>query len=440
MRRASAAPHCTTRSPSIDELRAKATNSQGARAVTRVAIAGPGLMGLGIAQVCAAAGLDVVLLGRDAAAAQAGLQRLDAQLQHQVARGRLAAPRAADVRRRVDAGGEDADLGACDLAIESVVEDRVVKLQVLHRLQAAMPPGSLIASNTSGLPIAGLGASLRRPERFIGLHFFSPVERMPLVEVVRARATATASVREALDFVERIGQRPIVVRDGPGFFTSRVFAAYLDEALAMVGEGVLPELVEQAGLANGRALGPLAVLDEVSLSLNLQQARQARADGLDERFCRPLAQPVLAWLVEAGREGRRQGGGFYEHGADGRRLWPGLAELFPPRASQPALSQVQQRLRLAETLEALRCLEEGVIDSADDADAGSLLGLGYPAASGGVLRWAEGFGLQAVVEHAAALARQHGARFEPTDWLRERAHDGRGLQRWRTPTTEGVNR
>ena len=406
--------------------------------VKRLAIVGPGLMGLGIAQVAAAAGIEVVLIGRDAAAAQAGIERLGVNLQRQVSRGRIAASAATQTLQRVSPATDDAEAGECDLAIESVDEHRDHKLQVLQRLQAALPSGTLIASNTSGLPITGLGATLRRPERFIGLHFFSPVERMPLVEVVCGQATAQASVREALAFVEQIGQRPIVVRDGPGFFTSRVFAVYLDEAIAMVGEGVQPQLIEQAGLANGRALGPLAVLDEVSLSLNLQQARQARADGLAERFCRPLAQPVLARLVDLGREGRRHGGGFYDHPAEGKRLWPGLAGCFPPQPTQPTLQRVQQRLRLAEVLEALRCLEEGVIDSADDADAGSLLGLGYPAGTGGVLQWAEDFGLNHLSEQAASLARLHGARFEPSAWLRERAREGGGLQYWRIDT--GVKR
>ena len=409
------------------------------RTVKQLAIVGPGLMGLGIAQVSAAAGIAVILVGRDFAAAHAGVQRLGANLQRQVSRGRIAASAAEQLLQRVSPANNDADVGECDLAIESVAEHRETKTQVLQRLQEALPPGTLIASNTSGLPITGLGTALRRPERFIGLHFFSPVERMPLVEVVRGEATAQASVREALAFVEQIGQQPIVVRDGPGFFTSRVFAAYLDEALAMVGEGVRPQAIEEAGRANGRAIGPLAVLDEVSLQLNWQQALQARDDGLAERFCRPLAQPVLARMIGIGRLGRRQGGGFYDHVAgQGSQPWAGLAEHFPPQSLQPSLQHVQQRLRFAEVLEALRCLEEGVVDSADDADTGSLLGLGFPAGSGGVLRWAETFGLDRLSHDCAALARVHGPRFEPSAWLRERAREGQGLNRWRSNTPQGV--
>ncbi|HZT56838.1 MAG TPA: 3-hydroxyacyl-CoA dehydrogenase family protein, partial [Burkholderiaceae bacterium] len=197
-----------------------------------IAIVGPGLMGLGIAQVAAAAGWHVRLVGRDAAAAVAGRVRLATQLDRQVARGRLDRTVADALLDRVGAVADDAELGRCELAIESVPEDRALKLAVLSRLQDALPAGTLIATNTSGLPVSGLAAALRRPERFVGLHFFSPVERMKLVEVVRGKATAQATLREALAFVEDLGQTPIVVRDGPGFFTSRVFAAYLDEALA----------------------------------------------------------------------------------------------------------------------------------------------------------------------------------------------------------------
>lgn len=399
----------------------------------RIAIVGPGLMGLGIAQVAAAAGLGVVLVGRDAAAAVAGHRRLAQQLDRQASRGRLTPATADALLRQVKPAQDMADIGDCDLGIEAVAEAREVKLDVLQRMQSALPPGTLIASNTSGLPITGLGASLRRPERFIGLHFFSPVERMPLVEVVRGRATAQATVREALAFVEQIGQRPIVVRDGPGFFTSRVFAAYLDEAMAMVGEGVSPAAVEQAGLALGRAVGPLAVLDDIGLQLNWQQARQARLDGVAERFCRPLAWPVLDRLLGQGRGGRRHGGGFYDPPGDGhKRLWDGLTALFPPAAAPPALGTVQQRLRCAEAMEALRCLEEGVLASADDADTGSLLGLGFPAATGGVLRWVEEQGLDAFTRTCDALAQACGPRFEPSPWLREVAAGGQGLSAWRT--------
>ena len=401
-------------------------------AVRRIAVIGPGLMGLGIAQVAAAAGFEVMLVGRDLASASAGHARLRGQLEWQVGRGRLGADAAAAIAASVRPTAGDADLVACGLAIESVPEDRALKESLLARVEAVLPGEAWLATNTSGLPIGGLAGALRRPERFLGLHFFSPVERMKLVEVVRGATTSQATVDAALAFVPALGQQPIVVRDGPGFFTTRVFAAYLDEALALLDEGVAAAAIEAAALANGRAVGPLAVLDDVSLGLNLQQADQARADGLDERFCRPLARPVLERMLALGRGGRRQGGGFYDHSADApKRLWPGLDALFARDAAQPAAATIAARLRSAETLEALRCLEEGVLTSADDADTGSLLGLGQPAASGGILRSVEAQGLGRFVVACEALAATSGTRFEPSPWLRRAAAAGHGLATWR---------
>ena len=404
-----------------------------------VAIVGPGLMGLGIAQVVAAAGLRVRLVGRDASAAAAGRARLATQLARQVERGRLAGPAAQALLARVFAVNDDTELAGCSVAIESVPEQRAMKVAVLQRLQAALPAQALIATNTSGLPVSGLARSVLRPERFVGLHFFSPVDRMKLVEVVRGAATSDTTLRAALDFVVRLGQTPIVVRDGPGFFTSRVFAAYLDEALALVAEGQDPHRIEAAALALGRTVGPLALLDDISLRLNLQQIEQARADGLPPSSCRPLAAPVLAAMVAAGRSGRRHGGGFFDSAADGPRTpWAGLADLFP-RTTQPAADvEISMRLRLAEVMQALHCVEHGVIASADDADTASVLGLGFPVASGGVLNWAEGFGFPALVAQADALAQVHGARFLPSPWLRKVAADGHGLQRWRAAKTQRI--
>jgi 3-hydroxyacyl-CoA dehydrogenase/enoyl-CoA hydratase/3-hydroxybutyryl-CoA epimerase len=405
-----------------------------------LAIAGPGLMGLGIAQVAAAAGMEVLLVGRDSAAALAGRSRLVARLQQQVERDRVEAGRADALLARIAPLQDDAQLARCDFAIESVPEDRTLKAKVLRRLQAALPAGALIATNTSGLPVSGLACPLLRPQHFIGLHFFSPVERMKLVEVVPGAATAHDTLRRALALVERLGQTPIVVRDGPGFFTSRVFAAYLDEALALLAEGVDPAAIDAAAVAQGRAIGPLALLDDISLALNLQQIRQARADGLPPERCRPLAEPVLAAMLAQGRGGRRQGGGFYEGAADGRRVpWPGLAALFPRAASQPDQARIGLRLRCAEAMEALRCLEQGVIVRAADADTASLLGLGFPKATGGLLHWVEHEGPARFVATCDALARRHGARFAPSPWLRACAAAGQGLAEWRSPNNERMS-
>jgi 3-hydroxyacyl-CoA dehydrogenase len=399
----------------------------------RVGIVGPGLMGLAIAQVAAAAGFEVALCGRDSEASSEAVNRLRAALGRQSARGRLDAATSAGVLARVCAARVAADdLRRCALVIECLPEDRAIKTDVLCRIERAAAPGAIIATNTSGLAVSGLANVLRDPARFLGLHFFSPAERMPLVEVVRGAETSEKTMETALAFVKAVGKVSVCVRDGPGFFATRVFAAYLDEAVVMVGEGAPPELIEAEAVATGRSAGPLAALDETGLALNLQQARQAAADGLAKRFRRPLAEPLLARLVAAGRGGRRRGGGFYDWPVGGpRALWPGLVGLFPRSAGQFDGAAASLRLLAAEAREALRCLEEGVIDSADDADVASILGLGFPKRLGGVLRWAEDFDLAAFATLCRRLASAHGERFAPTPWLIGLAAAGQGLSAYR---------
>jgi 3-hydroxyacyl-CoA dehydrogenase len=396
----------------------------------RVGVVGPGLMGLGVAQALGAAGIEVSLCGRTAAAARAGHERLSVSLRRQVSRARLDGESEAAILSRVKASVLTRDgIAGCGLVIESVPEDRALKIEVLSQIEAA-EPNAIVATNTSGLTVAGLAATLRAPERFLGLHFFSPAERMPLVEVVRGPETAETTIATGLALLEALGKRPVLVRDGPGFFTTRVFAAYLDEGVAMLVEGVAPALIEEAALANGRTLGPLAMLDETGIGLNLQQARQARADGLEPRFCRPLAEPVLAHLVESGRGGRRAGGGFFDWPADGARSpWTGLAEAFPLAARQPDLETVKLRMLVVEAREALRCLEEGGIGSADDAYAAS--GLGFPKRVGGVLRWVEDLGLEPFVAACESFAPAHGVRFAPSPWLRELVSQGERFKAYR---------
>ncbi len=397
----------------------------------RIGVVGPGLMGLGIAQAFAAAGADVALCGRDEGASLRGCVRLAASLARQVARGRLDPAAETSVLARVEPAAIGASLRTCGLVIESVPEDRALKNAVLAAIEGAAP-NAILASNTSGLAIRGLAQALADPSRFLGLHFFSPAERMPLVEVVAGPQTAEAVVASALDLVRGARKKPVLVRDGPGFFATRVFAAYLDEAVAMVAEGVAVDAIEAAAVANGRALGPLAMLDETGVALNLSQARQARADGLDLRFCRALAEPTLAALVAAGRSGRRAGGGFFDWPSDGRRKpWRGLNSLVSASTLQPEPEAIRLRLLAAEAREALRCLEERIIRSADDADAASVLGLGFPKAQGGILRWAENFGLGALVRALDRLAETHGSRFSPSPWLRALAARPDGLGPYR---------
>lgn len=414
-----------------DALRSMTPSNSTADASTRVGVVGPGLMGLGIAQAFAASGAAVVLCGRNEEASRRGRVSLAASLSGQVARGRLDPIAEAAVLAQVESAGINSGLHDCDLVIESAPEDRAVKNALLARVEKAAPK-AILASTTSGLAIGGLAKALTDPSRFLGLHFFSPANRMLLVEVAIGPRTSDAVVRRALALVRSAGKRPVVVRDGPGFFATRVFAAYLDEAIAMATEGIAVESIDDAALANGRAVGPFAVLDETGIALNLAQARQARTDGLELRFCRPLAEATLERLVSAGRSGRRAGGGFYDWPGDGRRRpWAGLSALFPAGTPQTEPNAIQLRLLAAEAREALRCLEEGVVSSADDADAASVLGLGFPQTRGGVLGWADDFGLRALVETLDGLSRAHGDRFSPSPWLRALAARGQGLSRYR---------
>ncbi|MGJ7510899.1 3-hydroxyacyl-CoA dehydrogenase family protein [Variovorax sp. GT1P44] len=383
---------------------------------------GPGLMGLGLCHAAAGAGIQAVLVGRDRASALRGLSRLGADLQKRVSQGRLDAAARDAILDRVTAAPDVHGLSACTLVVEAVAEDRGIKTEVLRRIESVVADGALIATNTSGLPVSGLASALSRPERFVGMHFFSPVDRMALVELVVGAETSSATTRLALEWAKRLGKTPIVVRDGPGFFTSRVFAAYLDEAAAMVAEGVAPASIEAAAASAGMPIGPLAMLDETGIALNWQQARQARADGLPERFCRPLSRPVLDALMAAGRRGRRDGGGFYDYPeGEPKQLWPGLGALHPPLSNQPDIDAVRRRLMHAQALEAARCLEEGTVATAREADIGSMLGLGFPKSEGGVLTQVEKRGLAEFESECDALADLHGERFRPSPWLRRLA-------------------
>jgi 3-hydroxyacyl-CoA dehydrogenase/enoyl-CoA hydratase/3-hydroxybutyryl-CoA epimerase len=283
---------------------------------------------------------------------------------------------------------------------------------------------ALFASNTSTLPITGLAAASVRPANFIGLHFFSPVEKMPLVEVIVGKATSQQTLARALDYVKAIGMTPIVVNDGRGFYTSRVFATYVLEGLAMLAEGAAPALVENAGVMAGMPVGPLAVTDEVSAELIVKIDHQTRSD-LGAAYRPHTGHAVAAKLVELGRLGRKVGRGFYEYPAEGRKqLWPGLSELFPASAQQPPVDELIQRLVVVQSVETARCLEEGVLTTARDADVGSLLGWGFPAFRGGTIGHIDTIGVATFVAQCARLAEQYGERFAPPQLLRDMAANG----------------
>ena len=356
----------------------------------RVAVLGGGMMGAGIAAACARAGLDVVV--RDVAPEKV---RID--------------PAYAD-RVRVTANVED--LRGCDVVIEAVFEDPALKHQVFAEVEPVLAPDALLASNTSTLPITGLAEGVARPADFLGMHFFSPVGRMPLLEIVVGAQTSDAAVARAFDLGRRIGKTPIVVNDGRGFFTSRVIGRFIDEAIGMLAEGVPAASIEQAALQAGYPTGPLALADEVSIALVQRIRRQFEAAAGDTFTRLPSHALVDAMVDEHGRPGRAAQKGFYAY-ENGRRtgLWPGLAGLTTDEGRAVPFADVRDRLLFGEALDALRCLDEGVLRTEEDGNIGSILGIGFPAWTGGVLRFTR--------QHddfrgrAAELAERYGDRFAP---------------------------
>ncbi|MGY2488447.1 3-hydroxyacyl-CoA dehydrogenase NAD-binding domain-containing protein [Cupriavidus sp. CP313] len=394
---------------------------QGAQ-VSRLGILGAGMMGSGIACAAATSGIEVVLLDVSQATADNGKAQCKRLLGKEVASGRRGERAAAEALARITPTNALEALAACELVIEAVFENRDVKADIIRKAEAVMAASAVLASNTSTLPITGLAQQSERPSQFIGMHFFSPVERMPLVEVIVGRGTSEPTVALALAFVRQLRKTPIVVSDSPGFYASRIFCAYIDEGMTMLAQGVAPAIIENAAKQAGMATGPLAVTDEVSLDLQKRVIDQAIADGLPARFLRQHAAPVVERLNSLGRLGRKTGMGFYSYPADARKhLWHGLAELYPPMDAQPSVQEVKRRLLCIQALEAARCLEEGVLASAADADLGAVLALGFPTWTGGTLSLIDTTGLSEFVAECDRLADQFGERFRPSQWLRERA-------------------
>jgi len=392
---------------------------------SRIGVLGAGLMGSGIAHVAARGGLDVILLDVNAEAAERGFDHIRRQQQTAVERGRADEAEARAVVERVRPTADYARLADAELVIEAVFENREVKAEVTRRAEAVLDGDAVFASNTSTLPITGLAQASARPERFIGLHFFSPVERMPLVEIIRGERTGEEALGWSMDFVRQIGKTPIVVNDSRGFYTSRVFGTYTREAVLMLAEGVRPALIENAGNAAGMPMAPLALSDEVAISLIHQITLQTAKD-LGDKYQASAADRLIAEMVERqNRPGRRAGKGFYEYPADGpKRLWPGLSRLAPVAETQPSLNDVKTRFLAIQALEAARCLEENVVTEPADADVGALLGWGFAPWTGGPLSYIEMLGTGPFVELCDRLAQQHGERFLLNPMLRDLARRG----------------
>jgi 3-hydroxyacyl-CoA dehydrogenase/enoyl-CoA hydratase/3-hydroxybutyryl-CoA epimerase len=409
---------------------ASLTNPVVQQEYTKVGMLGAGMMGAGIAMSTAAAGIAVVLLDTTQEAAEKGKAYAAKQWGKQVAKGRLTQEAMDALLARIHPTADYADLTGCELVIEAVFEQREIKVAVTQQAEAVIPADAIFASNTSTLPITGLATASSRPASFIGLHFFSPAEKMPLVEIIVGKATSDATLARSMDYVRAIGKTPIVVNDSRGFYTSRVFGTYVSEGMALLEEGVPPALIDKAGLIAGMPVGPLALADEISLELVYKIGQQTRAD-LGSAYVERAADRVAAkMVVEFGRLGRKSHAGFYDYLADGqKRLWPGLAEQFPAKVGADgtamiSLEEIIERLILVQSVETARCLEEKVLRAPIDADVGAILGWGYPAFRGGPVGWLHTLGLPAAVAALDRLAAQHGPRFAAPQLLRDMATRG----------------
>lgn len=393
--------------------------------VRKVGIIGAGMMGAGIAYVSANAGIDVVLIDAAQEAADRGKAYSEGLLDKGIQRRKVTAEKKAEVLDRILATTDYAALAGCDLIVEAVFEDPKVKAEVTARVEAVVGEGCIFATNTSTLPISSLAKASARPEQFIGIHFFSPVDKMMLVEIIRGKATGDVAVAKALDYVRQIRKTPIVVNDARFFYANRCIIPYINEGIRMVAEGVEPALVENAAKLVGMPLGPLQLVDETSIDLGVKIAKATRA-AMGDAYPDGAVDEVLFWMADQGRMGKKANAGFYTYDAAGKRegLWEGLAARYPLAGDQPDLGTVQHRLLMAQVLEAVRALEEGVLTDIREGDVGAILGWGFAPWSGGPFGWLDIIGAARAVEICDGLAAQHGTRFAPPQMLRDMAAKG----------------
>jgi 3-hydroxyacyl-CoA dehydrogenase/enoyl-CoA hydratase/3-hydroxybutyryl-CoA epimerase len=387
--------------------------------VKKVVVVGAGMMGAGIAYCCAKVGIDVVLKDITVEAAQKGKAYSANLVAKAVTKGTLTQAKADDLLNRIRATDRATDAAGADLVIEAVFEDPALKAKVFGEIEHLVAPDALLGSNTSTLPISSLAEAVSRPEDFIGLHFFSPVDKMNLLEIVVSDRTSDATLAKAFDLALQIRKTPIVVNDHRGFFTSRVIGKFLDEAIAMVGEGLNPASIEQAGQQAGYPAAPLQLHDELTLTLPRKIREETKAaalaDGLG--WVTHGSEATVDRLVdEFDRKGRSTGGGFYDY-TDGKRtgLWNGLYEHFTTPGHEIPFEDMKERMLFAEAIDTVRCLDEGVLRSVADANIGSILGIGFPAWTGGVIQYINGYqgGLPGFVTRANELADKYGPRFVP---------------------------
>jgi len=390
--------------------------------VKKLGILGAGMMGAGIAYVSAKVGIEVVLLDTSMENAERGKSYSEGLLKKAIERGRSTEEKAAALLGLITPTTNYHDLHGCDLVIEAVFESKALKADVTAKTEAVIPETSVFASNTSTLPISGLAEASERPGQFIGLHFFSPVDKMPLVEIILGEKTNEETIARGMDYIQQIRKTPIVVNDSRGFYTSRVFSTFTSEGIMMLAEGIKPALIENTAKMAGMPVGPLAVTDEVTLELAYKIGRETAA-ALGRDYPSDASEEAVRKMVEdLDRKGKRFGKGFYDYpeGAT-KHLWPGLAEHFPVSDEHADIEEMKKRLLTIQALETARCFEEGVLTHPEDGDIGSIFGWGFPPYTGGTLSYIDTLGIREFVSECDRMAATYGKRFTVSQWLRERA-------------------
>ncbi len=390
--------------------------------VKKVGVLGAGMMGAGIALVSAQAGMEVVLVDRDQAAADKGKAYSESYMDKGIKRGKATAEKKEALLAQITATPDLEHLKGCDLIIEAVFEDPGVKADMTKKVEAIIPEDCIFASNTSTLPITDLAKASVRPEQFIGIHFFSPVEKMFLVEIIKGKETGDRAVAKALDYVRQIRKTPIVVNDARFFYANRCIIPYINEGARMITEGVSPILIDNAARQLGFPVGPIQLTDETSIDLGAKIARATKA-AMGNAYPESPSDDLIFWMEEQGRLGRKANAGFFDYDEKGKRVeyWKGLQDKYPLAAEQPDLIEVQERLMFAQVLEAVRALEEGVLEDIREGDVGAILGWGFAPWSGGPLSWLDIIGTPYAAERCDQLAEAYGERFACPPLLREMA-------------------
>ncbi|MBI1392087.1 MAG: 3-hydroxyacyl-CoA dehydrogenase [Alphaproteobacteria bacterium] len=393
-----------------------------AQSLKKVGVLGAGMMGAGIAYVSAKGGMNVVLLDREMAYAEKGKAYSQGIVEKGVAKGKVSKDKGEELLSRITPTTDYDDLKDVDMIIEAVFEDPQIKAEVIRKTEAVIGNDVIFASNTSTLPITGLAKNSERPDQFIGIHFFSPVDKMPLVEIIPGEKSGDRALAIALDYVKLIKKTPIVVKDTRGFYTNRVVPPYLNEAMLMVKEGVKPAIIENAAKSLGMPVGPLALVDETSLELGKRVMESTKKE-LGDDYKPTGVEDLLAVMVDKlGRLGRKSGGGFYDYPEDGKkRLWPGVAEYFPEAPQQPSLADAKDRILYAQLIPAAHCFAEGIVPDPQSADLGAIFGWGFAPWTGGPMSHIDTIGMDAFVRKAESLAQKYGERFNPPAKFREMA-------------------